>query len=235
MSAAEDRPKCESPPSEAEVFGEEQQEEKEYEERERRFDPAVDPDLHNIPHQSLIKFDLETQRSNLTRKCSETGEMKAITSWALYFDPQSRYNKSDTFDWEDFISEEKAEYINLEEALEHICESVSATITQVIIATDSPSLVKLVTEDLTKMARDNDFWRKNPVAMDSIWETLNADQVGYVNEIQLDFRFWFVPKEMNQEAQAMAQSMEDREMQKIKAEFSSYLGAKWDRNAQRVV
>ncbi|KAF5563165.1 hypothetical protein FNAPI_2793 [Fusarium napiforme] len=174
-------PECESLPSEAEEVGEEQEEEKVYEERERRFDPAADPELHNIPHQSLIQFDPETQWSNLARKCSETGELKVdpttlvinlanrhrrilgfdqfITSWALYFGPQSRYNKSHAFDWEDFISEEKADYINLEEALEHIYDSLSDTITQVIIATDSPSLVKLVTEDLTKLARDNDFWR----------------------------------------------------------------------------
>ncbi|KAF5692241.1 hypothetical protein FDENT_3013 [Fusarium denticulatum] len=125
--------------------------------------------------------------------------------------------------------------LKLREALEYIRENVSTMITQVIIATDSPSLVKLVTEDLTKLARDNHFWRKNPVAIYSIWETLNADQVGYANEIQLDFRFWLVPEEMNQDAQAMAQSMEDREMQKIQAEFDSYLGARWGRNAQRAI
>ncbi|KAF4494577.1 NAD dependent epimerase [Fusarium agapanthi] len=237
MSAAVDCPECESPPTEAEDFGEEQEDEKEYEERERRFDPAAYPQLRDIPNEGLIQFDPETQRSNLTHKCLETGETKVdpttiiihlanghnqvADSWALYFGPQSSYNKSYVMPWLELISEEKAGYKNLEEALHHIYDSLSAMIEQVIIATDSPSLFKLVTEDIPKMARDRGFregGKENSDVFHDIWKHLNADQPEPYHDGPLDFRFWLVSKEMNQEAQAMAQCLIDREMQKIHAE-----------------
>lgn len=222
---------------------EKKKEEKEYEERERRFDPAADPELHIIPHQRLIQFDLETQWSNLTRKCPETGETKVdpttiiihlasgynqvADSWAIYFGPQSSYNKSDVSPWLDFISEEKAEYNHLAEALHHIHDSLSPPVMQVIIATDSPSLFKLVTEDIPKMARDKDFRKGgqgHPFVFHDIWENLNMDQLEPYCEGPLDFRFWLVPKEMNQEAQAMADCLIDQEIQKIHAELAGIAG-----------
>lgn len=220
--------------------------EKENERKRRSMKSAKDastPELHIIPHQRLIQFDLETQWSNLTRKCPETGETKVdpttviihlasgynqvADSWAIYFGPQSSYNKSDVSPWLEFISEEKAEYNHLEEALHHIHDSLSPPVMQVIIATDSPSLFKLVTEDIPKMARDKDFrkgGKGHPFVFHDIWEILNTDQLEPCYEGSLDFRFWLVPKEMNQEAQAMADCLIDQEIQKIHAELAALAG-----------
>ncbi|KAF5250917.1 hypothetical protein FANTH_3971 [Fusarium anthophilum] len=249
MSATRDFPKCELPPTEAEDSGEEQEEEKEYEERERRFDPAAYPELRDIPHQRLIQFDPETQRSNLTRKCSVTGETKVdpttiiiylanghnpvADSWALYFGPRSRYNTSYVMPWLESISEEEAAYRNLEDALDPIYESLIAEINQVIIATDSPSLFELVTEEIPEMARDKDFRERGQGqrnAFHVIWEHLNADQLSSDPDRTLDFRFWLVSKEMNQEAQAQAQCLVDQELQNVHAELAEPVGnlrVKW--------
>ncbi|KAF5609778.1 nad dependent epimerase [Fusarium subglutinans] len=243
MSAAVDFPECESPPNEAQDSGEEQEEEKEYEERERRFDPAAYPELRDIPHERLIQFDPETQMSNLTRKCSETGEIKVDSttfiihlanghnpvsySWALYFGPQSRYNKSYLMPWIRSISEEEAGYQNLEVALDHIFDHISAEMKQVIIATDSPSLFELVTEEIPEMARDKDFRERGqgqPNTFHVIWKCLNADQLSSYDDRTLDFRFWLIPEEMNQEAQAMAQRLIDAEMRKVLAEIAEPIG-----------
>ncbi|KAF4953089.1 hypothetical protein FGADI_6239 [Fusarium gaditjirri] len=251
MSAAEDFLSCESSSSEAgELEDEEEEEEEEYEERERRFDPANYEYLHNLPHQSLIQFDLETERSNLTYKCSETGQVKVdpttiiihlanryneyrrqpIFSWALYFGPQSRYNKSGVVAWwPEFISEEEAEYTLLHEALDHVFDGLSPTTTQVIIATDSSSLVELVTEVIPKLARNKDFRENNPLEFHDIRQALNGDE--FCKE-PLDFYFWLVPKEMNQEAHAMAECLMDREMQKVDAKIEAEIGSFRGRNGK---
>lgn len=54
-----------------------------------------------------------------------------------------------------------------------------------------------------------------------ILEGLNPDQLGYPNIGPLAFRFWLVPKELNQEAQKMAESLIDREVQKLEAEIKA--------------
>ncbi|KAF5576944.1 ribonuclease H1 [Fusarium pseudoanthophilum] len=244
MSATEDSPKFESPSRDIDEFrGPEGEEEKEYE-RERRFDPAADPELHNIPHQSLIKFDPETQRSNLTRKYSETGETKVdpttviihlasgykvfgngeytLISWALYFGPYSRLNKSDGQVCRDYMTEREAEQFCLEWALENIYESISTTVRQLIIATDSPSLVEFVTADLPKMARKKDFKDPDRDYPYSLWEALNLDQVDHHNDDRpVDLRFWLVPKETNPEARAKAECQLIREGKKLLDELSA--------------
>ncbi|CCT67858.1 uncharacterized protein FFB20_07587 [Fusarium fujikuroi] len=191
----------------------------------------------SLPHQNLIQFDLETQRSHLTRKCSETGEIKvdpttiiihlanrdkfwpmAISSWALYLGPDSSYNKSSVMVWPDLVSEGETEYTDFERALDELYDCLDPAIRQVIIATDSSSLVQLCTKDIPELARDKDFRRNNPMEFPIIWEGLNPNQLGYPSVGPLAFRFWLVPKELNQEAQKMAEYLIDREVQMLEAE-----------------
>jgi hypothetical protein len=77
-------------------------------------------------------------------------------------------------------------------------------ITNVIIATDSSSLIELC---YRRFAR-----KGHPIEFYELWEALYGHALRDHTYVPLDFRFWLVPERMNQEAYIIADCRLNPEM-----------------------
>ncbi|KAF5653893.1 ribonuclease H [Fusarium sp. NRRL 25303] len=96
----------------------------------------------------------------------------------------------------------------LMQALEYIddLQRFVNDINMFVIAMDDASLVELATEEVRIMARDEDFrkWGSGqPHEYHELWNAIDRQAHGYRHDEGVQYRFWLIPEEMNQEARIL--------------------------------
>ncbi|KAI4686589.1 uncharacterized protein J4E84_005870 [Alternaria hordeiaustralica] len=196
-----------------------------------RFDPSEDICYSSIPRPELVFYNPDTKFSQLRMKimskpnpipddaslvvfidgaCRNNGRPTARASYGVYFGPDSPFNTWGLLDESQPQTSTRAEIEALIQALLSICVIMhfDRTLCRIRIATDSSFLVKALSQWMEGwMERGGVGSNGSQVAhfkiMKQLYDELNSwedkDEWG-VREIQL----WHVPREMNREADALA-------------------------------
>ncbi|KAL6898553.1 ribonuclease H-like protein [Trichoderma evansii] len=204
---------------------------------ERIFDPQFSPAHRRIPADQLIVYnsakrvqqlremnprtnkmsiDRHTVVVSIDGACRGNGTSLARAAWGVYFGPQSAHNSSGILDPALPQTSTRAEIEALSQALDIICSDVSKdfSLQRYCIITDSSYLVQTFSKWIQNwIANGGKTSAGKKVAH---FETLKKiherlDDMTYGDNGGMDFKFWQVPREKNQEADLLANEALDKE------------------------
>ncbi|KAI1370588.1 ribonuclease H-like protein [Hypoxylon crocopeplum] len=197
---------------------------------ERRSDPQCSTMHHRVPESQLIVYNPAKKVSQLQMKhprtgaiepdrltvvvsidgaCRGNGTPSARAAWGVYFGAQSPHDASGVLALTLPQTSTRAEIEALSQVLRIIRENLSSdhSMQEYRIRTDSDFLVRAMSEWIEGwIAKDRRNSQGRQVthysALKEIHERL-ADMT-YGDDGGMDFKFWYVPRENNQEADALA-------------------------------
>ncbi|OTA54797.1 ribonuclease H-like protein [Hypoxylon sp. EC38] len=193
----------------------------------RRFDPLCSTLHGRVPEGELVVYNPLKKISQLQLKNPRTGEIEldkltvvvsidgacrgngtpsARAAWGVYFGP---YNASGVLESTLPQTSTRAEIEALSQALHIIRRDLAEDLTmqQFRIRTDSDFLVKAVSEWIEGwIARERRNARGRPIEHYQVLKNIHEriDDMTYGDDGGMDFKFWHVPRERNQEADALA-------------------------------
>ncbi|KAI4695808.1 hypothetical protein J4E81_006137 [Alternaria sp. BMP 2799] len=197
----------------------------------RRFDPSEDPYYSRIPRSELVFYNPDKNISQLRMKvmsrpnpipddatlvvyidgaCRNNGRPTARASYGVYFGPDSLYNICGLLDESLPQTSTRAEIEAFRQALWRII-AVTVTCREVFrikIATDSSFLVKAMSQWIERWIEKNGVGSNDrQVAHFQVLKKLHDDMVSLENNDKTghrEYQFWHVPRNMNREADALA-------------------------------
>ena len=206
-----------------------------YEEIRRLFDPYKEHAYCMVPADSLVKYNPEKQIMQLRFKaaakpdlidlastivvnidgaCRDNGKPSARASYGVYFGPGSRYNSSGRLESSIPQTSTRAEIEALSKCLDTIREITDKDfkLSEIKIVTDSKYLV----DSFTRWIED---WAENDGCSEqgkkiAHFDTLHAihkrlDEMEYGDDGGIECQFWLQPRELNREADALANAALD--------------------------
>jgi ribonuclease HI len=200
------------------------------EEIRRLFDPSDDRCTRSIPLDQLVVYNAQKKVSQLRMKvmakpepfrdehsmvvyidgaCRNNGAPTARASYGVYFGPDSPYNSYGLLSDSLPQTSTRAEIEALCQAIEIVCEITDRDfkLSHIKIATDSSFLVDAMSQWMERWI-ENDGAGSNgrQVAHFGVLKQLHdkLDYMEYSDEGGREVQFWHVPREMNREADALA-------------------------------
>ncbi|KAI5925568.1 ribonuclease H-like domain-containing protein [Camillea tinctor] len=200
------------------------------EELERAFDPSLSLLHRRVPKAQLVTYNprkhisqlqithprtgaIELDRFTVVLStdgaCRGNGTASARAAWGVYFGPGSRFNAGGLLDPSLPQTSVRAEIEALAQALRIIRRHLSDDLEmqEIRIRTDSEFLVKAMSEWMAGWrASGGRNARGQPVKHYAVLKALHdqLDEMTYGDDGGRDFRFWYVPREENREADALA-------------------------------
>jgi ribonuclease HI len=161
------------------------------------------------PHTKAIELDTHTAVIRIDGACRDNGKPTARASWGVFVGPGSRYNACGRLEADLPQTSSRAEI----EALSHALDAVrnitknDYSLSEVKIASDSEYLVNAMSRWIEGWIEGGGLGsRRRPVAhfgkLKAIHEKL--DEMEYGDDGGIHVQFWHVPREKNQEADALA-------------------------------
>ncbi|KAF2452349.1 ribonuclease H-like domain-containing protein [Lineolata rhizophorae] len=200
------------------------------EELERQFDPQYSPMHQHVPENELVVYTPSKKVSQLQvmhprtgaldldkftvvvfidGACRGNGTPSARAAWGVYFGPQSPHNASDLLKADLPQTSTRAEIEALSQALRIIRDEISQdfSLQQIRIVSDSAFLVRAMSEWIEGwIENDGRNAEGRPVAHYETFKEIHErlDEMTYGDDGGLEFKFWHVPRERNEEADALA-------------------------------
>jgi len=197
----------------------------------RRFDPSEDPCYSSVPRSELVFYNPDKNISQLRMKivskpnpipddmtlvvhidgaCRSNGRPTARASYGVYFGPNSPYNWKGLLDESLPQTSTRAEIEALVQALPMIVviTHFDRRLTRVKIATDSSFLVKAISQWIERWIKNGGVGSNGrQVAHFQVLRYLHKqlDRIGNgINGVGREIQLWHVPRNMNREADALA-------------------------------
>ncbi|KAF4994945.1 hypothetical protein FDECE_12947 [Fusarium decemcellulare] len=200
------------------------------EEIRRRFVPSYSPMHRGVPDDDLvvytpakrvsqlqvlhprthvIELDKKTVVIHIDGACRGNGTPSARAAWGVYFGPDSPLNASGLLDSNLPQTSTRAEIEALSQALKILQRDViqDFSLHQIRIVSDSDYLVRAMSQWIERwIEKGGRNAQGKPVAH---YETIKEihdllDELTYGDDGGLDFKFWLVSRDQNQEADSLA-------------------------------
>jgi ribonuclease HI len=206
---------------------------KDFEEIHRLYDPSEDRCLYGLPRNQFVAYDTAKHTSGVSQlrmniqgrpelnvrhetlvvhidgACRGNGTPDARATWGVYFGPGSPFNANGKLPTSMPQTSTRAEIEALSQALDIICQITDKdyALSQIKIATDSSFLVKAMSEWIEEwIENDGVGSRGKRVAHYLVFKQLHEklDYMEYSDAGGIEVQFWHVGREMNREADALA-------------------------------
>ncbi|KAH9865507.1 hypothetical protein J1614_009092 [Plenodomus biglobosus] len=200
------------------------------EEIRRLLDPSTDRDTYSIPFDKLVIYDASKHISKMQRKvigrpdllverhslvvfidgaCRGNGTPSARASYGVYFGPDSPYNTYGLLAQDMPQTSTRAEIEALSQALSIICDITDNdfTLSHITIATDSAYLVESMSERIERWIEQGGLgYKGKEFAHFEVLKNLHEklDWMEYSDDGGRTTKFWHIPRELNVEADALA-------------------------------